>query len=64
MRIAEVKVTNLFNLFTHTVRMDDSRIRIIHGPNGIGKTVLFRMIHGLFNYRYRVFSKSRSLNLG
>ena len=57
MRISEVSVTELFGVFDHRIKMKDSRITIIHGPNGVGKTVLFRMVHGLFNRRYQVFSE-------
>lgn len=57
MRISEVSATELFGVFDHRIEMKDSRITIIHGPNGVGKTVLFRMVHGLFNRRYQVFSE-------
>lgn len=57
MRISEVSATELFGVFDHRIKMKDSRITIIHGPNGVGKTVLFRMVHGLFNRSYQVFSE-------
>lgn len=31
---------------------DDDRVTIIHGPNGVGKTVLLRMLFHLFNGRF------------
>lgn len=57
MRISKVSVKKLFGIFDHEIQMQDSRITIIHGPNGYGKTVLLRMIHSLFNSKYKVFSE-------
>lgn len=56
MRITKVSVKKLFGIFDHDIPLNqDSRITIIHGPNGIGKTTLLEMIHGLFNAKLRVF---------
>lgn len=56
MRLEQISVTNLFNRFNHTIQMhSDSRITIIHGSNGIGKTVLLRMVDGLFNGDLSIF---------
>ena len=53
MRITKVSVKGLFGMFDHEIPLNqESRITIIHGPNGVGKTVLMRMLHGLFNYEY------------
>ena len=53
MRIVEISVANLFGIFNHTIplRLED-RITIIHGPNGFGKTILLKMLDGLFNGQY------------
>jgi len=53
MRIVEISVAKLFGIFNHTIplRLDD-RITIIHGPNGFGKTILLKMLDGLFNAQY------------
>lgn len=56
MRITKVSVKKLFGIFDHEIPLKDSRITIIHGPNGFGKTMLLTMIHGLFNSSYVVFS--------
>lgn len=56
MRITKISVKKLFGIFDHEIPMHDSRITIIHGPNGFGKTILLTMIHGLFNSKYKVFS--------
>lgn len=53
MRIIEISVTDLFGVFNHTVPLNiDERVTIIHGPNGFGKTILLKMLDGLFNGRY------------
>lgn len=49
-RIQQVSVTNLFGIFNHTIPLKmDEHITIIHGPNGFGKTVMFKLLHALFS---------------
>ncbi|MCY3781701.1 MAG: AAA family ATPase [Chloroflexi bacterium] len=56
MRITKVSVKKLFGIFDHEIPLNqESRITIIHGPNGFGKTTLLSMIHGLFNGNLWVF---------
>ncbi len=45
MRIKEIIVKKLFGLFEHRIpfKLAD-RITIMYGPNGVGKTVLLKMI--------------------
>ena len=58
MRITKISVKKLFGIFDHEIPLNqDSRITIIHGPNGVGKTVLLRMIDGLFGRIYQVFGE-------
>ncbi len=53
MRITKISVTGLFGLFNHEIPLNqESQITIIHGPNGVGKTVLMQLVHGLFHYEY------------
>ena len=53
MRITKISVKGLFGMFDHEIPLNqESRITIIHGPNGVGKTVLMQMVHGLFDYDY------------
>lgn len=57
-RITKISVNGLFGMFDHEIPLNqESRITIIHGPNGVGKTVLLRMVHGLFNYEYDFIGK-------
>ena len=56
MRIKRAVVTGLFGMFNHVIPFNLSeRITIIHGSNGLGKTVILRMINGLFNSHYSDF---------
>ena len=56
MRITKVSVKKLFGIFDHEIPLNqESRITIIHGPNGFGKTTILSMIHGLFSGDLWVF---------
>lgn len=56
MKVSKVSVKNLFGVFNHTIPFHTKdRITIIHGPNGFGKTIILRMINGLFNNNLSVF---------
>ena len=58
MRITKISVRKLFGVFDHEIPLNqDSRITVIHGPNGVGKTVLLRMVHGLFCSNYGIFTE-------
>ena len=50
MRITKISVTGLFGMFDHEIELNqESRITIVHGPNGVGKTMLLRLIQDLFD---------------
>lgn len=52
LRVTNIRVEKLFHLYTHAVELNlKDRITIIHGPNGVGKTVLFRLIAALLSGR-------------
>jgi predicted ATP-binding protein involved in virulence len=56
LRVSSIQVTGLFDLFDHNVGLKlDDRITILHGPNGVGKTMLLRMVSDLLAGRYRLF---------
>lgn len=45
LRVTKIRVTNLFGRYTHEVLLrTEDRVTIIHGPNGVGKTVLLRLV--------------------
>jgi predicted ATP-binding protein involved in virulence len=53
MKIKNVKVTRLFGAFDHEIALNaESRITIIIGENGLGKTVLLEMIDSFFKGKY------------
>ena len=58
MRITKISVKKLFGVFDHEIPLNqESRITIIHGPNGVGKTILMRMVDGLLRRDYQVFTE-------
>lgn len=53
MQIKEINVYKLFGLFDHHIALKcDEHVTIIHAPNGFGKTVILKIISGLFNSYY------------
>ncbi len=53
MRVTEITVKGLFGLFDHVIPLNlEDRITIIHGPNGVGKTVLLKMLDATLNGKY------------
>ncbi len=53
MRITKISVKGLFGMFDHEIPLNqESRITIIHGPNGVGKTVVMELVNSLFNFGY------------
>lgn len=56
MRIRQIVAVDLFGIFNHTIPLrTGERITIVHGPNGIGKTIMLRMLAGLMAGRYGIF---------
>lgn len=51
-RIKSIKVAGLFGLYEHHVRLNDERVTVIHGPNGVGKTVFLKLTHAFLKGRY------------
>jgi len=58
MRITQASITGLFGVFDHVIPFNlDERITIIHAPNGYGKTIVLKMLNGIFNSRYSELRK-------
>lgn len=57
MKLEKITVTKLFGIFRHEIPLNnESRITIIIGENGLGKTVLLEMIEAFFKGRYFYFN--------
>ncbi len=53
MKVKKITVKNLFGMFCHEIPLNMAEhITIIHGPNGIGKTILLTMLNALFSSSY------------
>jgi predicted ATP-binding protein involved in virulence len=53
MRVKTIQIDGLFGMFNHVIPLNtDQRITILHGPNGVGKTTVLRLITDLFSKRF------------
>jgi predicted ATP-binding protein involved in virulence len=58
LRVNSVAVRGLFGLYDHQVELNvTERVTILHGPNGIGKTILLEMLTGLLRGRLSIFGR-------
>lgn len=58
-RISNFEIDGLFDVFCHKIRLNlEDRITIIHGPNGIGKTVLLSLLESVVKSN---FNRLRSI---
>lgn len=45
MRVREIRVNGLFGMFNHHIRLnEDPRVTVLHGPNGVGKTTVLKLV--------------------
>lgn len=57
LRIKSIKVVALFGLYDHHVVLKDDRVTVIHGPNGVGKTVFLKLIDAFMRGRYHEIAR-------
>ena len=58
LRIRQIRIDGLFGLYNHCINLNlKERVTILHGPNGVGKTVTLRMVEALLNGRHDVLSQ-------
>lgn len=59
MRIEKISVHGLFGIFNHEIPLNvEKRITIIHGANGVGKTIILTMLNEFFCSHYSIFIKT------
>ena len=59
MRITKISVKGLFGMFDHEIPLNqESRITIVHGPNGVGKTESLRILHGLASFNCQLLGET------
>lgn len=58
MRILEISIEKLFGTFDHNIPLEHpDRVTLIHGPNGLGKTMMLKMIASLVEGRITIFER-------
>lgn len=63
MRITEIKIEGLFDMFNHTIKLNDEhRLTIVYGANGIGKTMIFKLLDNVFNIIDSYISINKIIN--
>lgn len=57
MKIKNIIIKDLFGMFDYTIELNiKNRITFLHGPNGIGKTTILKIINDLFNMNFEKVS--------
>ena len=57
LRIRQIRVDGLFGLYNHTINLNqEERVAVLHGPNGVGKTITLKMVHALLEGRFGFLS--------
>ncbi|NJL29036.1 MAG: ATP-binding protein [Thermoanaerobaculia bacterium] len=57
LRLRRVAVKGLFGLYDHEIELHlEDRVTILHGPNGVGKTALLKLMAALLTGRYNDFA--------
>ena len=57
-RLQLVEVDGLFGIYDYHIDLNlDDRVTLLHGPNGVGKTTVLRMIDGLLRHNFAHFRR-------
>jgi predicted ATP-binding protein involved in virulence len=57
LRIKRIEVEGLFGLYHHVIDLNlEDRVTILHGPNGVGKTVILKMLRAVIQYNFTNYS--------
>lgn len=58
LRLQRIVVDGLFSTYNHNINLNlDDRVTLLHGPNGVGKTVILGMINALLRKRLDYFRR-------
>ena len=58
LRLQRIELDGLFGIYDHHVNLNlDDRVTLLHGPNGIGKTTVLRMVDALLRNRISYFRR-------
>ncbi len=58
MRIASISIRKLFGVFDYHIPLrTEERITLLHGPNGVGKTTILRMVDDVFSRKFYNLSR-------
>jgi predicted ATP-binding protein involved in virulence len=53
LRIKRIEIEGLFGLYHHVIDLNlEDRVTILHGPNGVGKTVIFKILSTIIPYNF------------
>ena len=56
LRLERIEVDNLFGTYDHRIELNlEDRVTLLHGPNGVGKTVVLQMINALLRKHFDYF---------
>ena len=56
LRLTRIEVDELFDVYNHRIELNlENRVTLLHGPNGVGKTVVLRMTNALLKDQLRYF---------
>lgn len=59
MRIETIEILGLFGIFDHRIVLGPgSRVTIVYGPNGVGKTTILRLLDDFFAARFERISRT------
>ncbi|MEQ1567176.1 MAG: AAA family ATPase [Myxococcota bacterium] len=57
-QVESIVVQKLFGLYDHAIQLKlGDRVTIVHGPNGVGKTAILRLVTALFGWRLAEFAR-------
>ena len=58
LRLQRIVVDGLFGTYNHDIKLNlHDRVTLLHGPNGVGKTVILGMISALLQERFEIFGR-------